>query len=309
MHEIAVSHGIADQFFADDAQLYTAFRPSNSGIDQESAFSRLSLSIDEQGGWLQENRLKLNADKTDALLISTKDDVKKMRISSIPLVVGDASIIPSAVVRNLGVLLDNHLTMEPQISSICRKAYFHLRRIASIKRFLSLSAIKQLVCVFVLSLLDYGNALLVGLPASRLNKLQRVQNSAARLILDISRRESISSALCRLHWLPVDHRIRYKIAVTTFCCLIGVAPKYLSDLIHRPSHRRTSRSASQLLLVPTRTKKSAGDRAFVSASANVWNSLPHDLRLIPILPYSNSYSLKLFKTGLKTFLFRDAYVN
>ena len=180
MHEIAVSHGIADHFFADDAQLYTAFRPSNSGIDQESAFFRLSLSIDEQGGWLQQNRLKLNADKTDALLISTKDDVKKMRISSIPLVVGDASIIPSAVVRNLGVLLDNHLTMEPQISSTCRKTYFHLRRIASIKRFLSVSTIKQLMCVFVLSLPDYGNALLVGLPASRLNKLQRVQNSAAR---------------------------------------------------------------------------------------------------------------------------------
>ena len=91
------------------------------------------------------NRLKLNEDKTDALLVSSKDAVRKRNISSMPLMVGDAPISPSPVVLNLGVRLDSHLTMESQITSSCRKAYFHLRRIARIRRFLSRSALCQLV--------------------------------------------------------------------------------------------------------------------------------------------------------------------
>jgi hypothetical protein len=98
-------------------------------------------------------------------------------------VVGGASIIPSPVVRNLGVLLDSHLTMEQQINTSCRSSYFHLRPIARIKKFLYLPAVIQLVHAFVLFHIDYGNALLVGLPATHLAKLQRVQNSAARLIV------------------------------------------------------------------------------------------------------------------------------
>ena len=101
--------------------------------------------------------------------------------------VGGAHIFPSPVVRNLGVLLDSHRSMEAQINSSCKKAYYHLRRIARIKRFLSQSAVVQLVRAFVLSQLAYGNALLVGLPAARFAKLQLVQNSAARLICSKSK--------------------------------------------------------------------------------------------------------------------------
>jgi hypothetical protein len=190
------------------------------------------------------NRLKLNEDKTDALLVSSKDNVAKKRITSIPLVVGGASIIPSPVVRYLGVLLDSHLTMVQQINSSCRSSYFHLRRIARIKNFLSLPAVIQLVHAFVLSHIDYGNALLVGLPATRLAKLQRVQNSAARLIMGVSRRESITPVLRSLHWLPVCQCIEFKIAVQVFRCLVGLVPQYLSALISIRDTGRESRSSS-----------------------------------------------------------------
>jgi hypothetical protein len=124
-------------------------------------------------------------------------------ISSIPLVVGGGLIFPFPVVRNLGVLLDSHLLMEAKINSSCKKAYYHLRRIARIKRFLSQSAVVRLVRAFVLSQLDYGNAVLVGLPAVRITKLQRVQNSAARLICSVRRCESITPVLRSHHLLPV----------------------------------------------------------------------------------------------------------
>jgi hypothetical protein len=117
----------------------------------------------------------------------TKDSVKKQLISSISLVVGGGNIFPSSVVRNLGVLLNSQFFMEAKINYSCKKAYYNLRRIIRIKRFLSQSAVVQLVRAFVLSQLAYGNALLVGLPAARFAKLQLVQNSAARLICSKSK--------------------------------------------------------------------------------------------------------------------------
>jgi hypothetical protein len=186
-------------YFADDSHEYESFIPSPSAADQQQAYNNLSACLADQGKWLAANRLKLNEDKTDALLVSSKDSVEKQLISSISLVFGGSHIFPSSVVRNLGVLLDSHLLMEAQINSSCKKAYYHLVRIAKIKRFLSQSAVIQLVRTFVLSQVDYGNALLVGLPATRIVKLQRVQKSAARLICGVLHCESITPVLRSLH--------------------------------------------------------------------------------------------------------------
>ncbi len=70
MHEIAESFGISDHFFADDAQEYDSFTPSPSAADQHRVFDNLAVSLAEQGKWLAVNRLKLNENKTDNLLVS-----------------------------------------------------------------------------------------------------------------------------------------------------------------------------------------------------------------------------------------------
>ena len=216
------------------------------------------------------NRLKLNEDKTYALLVSSKDAIRKRNISSMPLMVGDAPISPSPVVLNLGVCPDSHLTMESQITSSCRKAYFHLRRIARIRRFLSRSALCQLVHALVLSQLDYGNFLLVGIPATSLVRLQRVQNSVARMISGVCLRESITPNLRSLHWLLIYQRIEFKIAVLVFRCLIGLVPLYLTALISIRDSGRETRSSSKLLLhSPGTHTKGFGDRAFSSAAPNM----------------------------------------
>jgi hypothetical protein len=261
MHDIIASTGIFDHYYADDTQEYQSFHLKPGAIDQQLAFSCLSASITEQKKWLSKNQLKLNAEKIDALLLSSPSNVKSL--VSCPLELGDALIIPSPVVRNLGVLLDSHLIMDHQIRSSCRKAYFHLRRIAKIKRFLLRPAICQLVRAFVISQLDYGNSLLVGLPNSQLERLQRVQNSAARLIFGARRFDHITPILRTLHWLPIKQRIKFKIAVLVIRCLIGVAPQYLIDAIAIRRPCRELLSSSQLLLhsLSSRTK-TYGYRSF-----------------------------------------------
>ena len=143
----------------------------------------------------------------------------------------------------------------------------------------------------MLSHLDYCNAILVGLPVCRLEKLQRVQYSAARMIVSTSRFEPITPTLRALHWLPVCQRITFNIAALAFRCLIGAAPDYLIQLIaiHRPT--RSLRSSSLLLLVsPLSRSKDYGDRAFSVTAPAIWNSLPCSLRLLAAYPLSTTWT-------------------
>ena len=102
-------------------------------------------------------------------------------------------------VKNLGVTFDCHLTMKTHVSNLVRSANFELRRISSIRHLLSTDATNTLVSAFVLSRLDYCNSLLLGCPQYLLNKLQKVQNNAARLVLRFSKTDHISPHLDSLH--------------------------------------------------------------------------------------------------------------
>ena len=87
-----------------------------------------------------------------------------------------------------------------------------------------------LIQAVIMSRKDYGNGLLYGTPAVHLGKLQRLQNSAARLVCTVSRYDHITLSLISMHWLPVTHRIEFKIAMPVHKCIYGVAPQYLLDL-------------------------------------------------------------------------------
>lgn len=121
--------------------------------------------------------------------------------------------------------------MAEQVKQVCRTAYWHLHSISTIRSCLSREATERLVLSLVISRLDYGNALLLGLPDVLVSKLQRVQNAAARLVVKCGWREHITPILQHLHWLPVRQRIAYKVNVLTYRSLHGLAPPYLSDLI------------------------------------------------------------------------------
>ena len=115
---------------------------------------------------------------------------------------------------SLGVTRDSALSMKQQINTACRDCYFHIRHIISkIRKFLSQESVVKLVSCFVLSCLDYCNSLLADLPTDIINKLQNVQNCAARLVLGIRKCEHITPALKNLHWLPISQRIHYKLSL------------------------------------------------------------------------------------------------
>ena len=247
------------------------------------------------------NKLKLNDDKTEVLLVKTKQR-KIPDTAPQKLRIGNASISFSKSARNLGVTITSDLSMDDHVNSICRSAYFELRRISTIRHLLTFEAAKTLVCSLVLSRLDYCNALLVDVPETLIDKLQKVQNSAARVIFKIRRREHITPYLKQLHWLPITARIKYKISSLCFRSLTDPQfPTYLSDLllVYDPNRQLRSTSDNRALRVPKTRRVRSGDRSFCHSAPMVWNSLPHEVRHAATLPS--------FKRSLKTHLFREAY--
>lgn len=191
--------------------------------------------------------------------------------------------------------------MNHHVLSVCRSAYYELRRISSVRRYLSTEATKTLVCSFVLSRLDYGNALLAGCPQYVLDKLQKVQNAAARLVFRARKTDHVTPLLYQLHWLPVPARIQYKIMSLTYTALFDCGPVYLSDLLHiyTPSRQLRSSSDTRTLCISSARTKSFGQRCFSYQSPLLWNSLPQEIRY--------AESSQSFKSSLKTYLFKSAY--
>ncbi|XP_046549338.1 uncharacterized protein LOC124259276 [Haliotis rubra] len=240
------------QSFADDAQLIDSFHPSN--ISQ--ALDRTTACTSDIKAWMTGRKLKLNDDKTEAILIGSKRQLQS--VDEAYLSIGQAEIYFSDEVKSLGVYLDSQLTMEKQVDSLCRTCYFHLRCIRQIRHLLTTETTKILVQSLVLSRLDYANSLLFGIKKSLLQRLQKVQNTAARMVSRVSKFSPITPVLQSLHWLPVEARL-----CLTYKCYHGLTPSYLSCLLNHHQSQRSLRSDNlHLLSIPQYNFSRFGDKSF-----------------------------------------------
>ena len=176
--------------------------------------------------------------------------------------------------------------------------FFHLRVISKIKSFLSFSDLQRVIILLIFSRLDFSNSLYLEINKETLNRLQLVQNAAARLLTRTKSREHISPVLASLHWLPVSYRVKFKSLMFVYKALNGLAPDYIKELLDtNPSARSLRSSERGDLKVPITQKAKRGDRAFSVAAPKLWNKLPLNIRTAP--------ELHTFKTLLKTHYCRE----
>ena len=233
-------------------------------------------------------------------MIVAKSTALLQRVGNFNLLVDGSSTSPSPEVRNLGVILDSTLSYQAHIKAVTKSAFFSLKNISRLRPSLSDSAAKTLVNALVTSRLDYCNGLLWNLPDKTLERLQYVQNSAARVITRTKRWQHITPTLKNLHWLPIQSRIKFKLLLLTYKCQQGIAPSYLSDLLQPHIPARNLRSiALEQLAVPHTRLKSVGERAFSFSAPKLWNELPIEMRHAP--------TLQSFKSALKRHLFTNVY--
>ena len=191
--------------------------------------------------------------------------------------------------------------MKKHINTVTASCFYQLRRLRQVRRCLSRDATTQLVYAFITSKLDYCNSVLANLPKATIAPLQRVQNAAARLVLNLSRRDHISPALKQLHWLPIEWRIQFKLAVMMHTIHTGRCPAYMSDVVHTVANNSTRtglRSSGSARYVMPRCG-TFGEAAFSVSGPRAWNSLPPELHSIT--------DLKQFKKLLKTHYFTLAF--
>ena len=285
--------------YADDTQIYLAFNPQSKDSISK-AISKIENCFRKVKAWMSSYFLKLNDAKTEILIITTPS--VSCHFQTVQFKLGDTSMNPASHVRDLGVVWDSTMNFEQHVTIICKSAYYQLHNIYRIRKYLTVDATKSLVHAFITSRLDYCNGLLYGIPNYLIDRLQRIQNAAARLVTSTPRSSHITPVLFELHWLPVSHRIRFKLALLTFKALNNMSPSYLRELIKIYVPSRSLRSEDQnKLVVPLYRLKRYGGRSFSHVAATIWNALPIYLRC--------STSLDSFKKGLKTHLFRDAYAD
>ncbi len=285
--------GIYFHCYADDTQLYISTKPSIS-----SCPTALIDCLQAITSWMTKNKLKLNGNKSEVILIGSKSTLSKSPPISISI---EGCLVPiSSLVKSLGVILDSTLSFTSHINNTVHKAFFHLRNISRLRSSLTQHSTQVLVHALVTSRLDYCNALLSGLPQKLLQRLQNVHNSAARIITRTKSIEHITPILIQLHWLPIPQRIQYKLLLLTFKALRNLAPTYLSELLHPYTPSRALRSSSSgLLSIPSVKMVKMGARAFSHAAPELCNSLPIHIRQLD--------SINIFKSQLKTYLFKSAY--
>ena len=186
------------------------------------------------------------------------------------------------------------MSMLPHVNNVCESAFYHLRTISRIRKYLSTQTAEILIHAFVTSKLDHCNSLPFNVPKNVIKKLQQVSNAAARLITRSRKCDHIIPILLDLHWLPVSERIKFKILQLTFKALHQQSPTYIQDLITRYLPSRSLRSSSTLSLNPVSFNlKTDGSRTFSVPAPELWSKLTDDIRSC------------FFKYKVKTHLFKN----
>ena len=298
LSNIAVNHGVTDQKYADDEQLVLSFRPDTTS-NVKNAYDKMEKCIHDIRLFLHNNKLSNNADKTEFILIGSKHNLNSIHRKN--LMVNNITLNSMEQVRNLGVIFDKEMKMDKQVAKMCQKTFLNIKNIAYIRKNLSKNDTKTVVNALVIPHLDYGNAVLTGISAKNIRKLQVAQNSAARLIERLRKFDRISHIRKDLHWLPIQARIDYKVIYLTWKTLNNQAPKYLRDMIKDTTHVRNMRSNNQRNLDMQRCINNYGTRAFSVIAPKLWNKLPVDIK--------NIKENHIFKKRLKTHLFKLHYEN
>ena len=228
LSDIIHDHHCQFHKYADDTELSHSDLP----INFKFTISAIQDCISSVLNWMNSNKLMLNTDKTEILTVGTSSRIKQVDFTCDTIKILNSEIPIQNSVKYLGVRLDQNMSMSDHISDICRSLFLSLRHIGTIRPYLSERATSCLVNSLITSRLDFCNATLSGITADQLARLQRIQNSAAKLITKKRKYDHVTPILHELHWLPIQYRIKFKLCVFAYRHFEGTLPPYLSSGSH-----------------------------------------------------------------------------
>ena len=224
----SIPKGISISGFADDHSLQKVFRAGDE-MDEQRSVNEIESCLIKVGTWMNKNRRKMKVQKTKLIFLGSRKQLKKCETSDINVI--DEKMERTKVTKYLGSWLDENLSFAKHVTMKCKAAMWNIHRIRNIHSYLDKSTCESLAASLITPHLDYGNGLLIGATDTVIGMYQRIQNIAAKLILNRSKTDSATQVQYELHWLPIKARIEYKILLLVFRCLHNMAPKYLENLL------------------------------------------------------------------------------
>jgi len=178
---------VSHHLYADDTQLFVSFLPSQFS----SSINQLESSISQVSSWMSANLLSLNPSKTEFLIFGNHFQLSRLNSPTLQID-SNTTISPVTSARNLGILFDNNLTFNQQISSVCKSCNWHIRDLRRIRSTLDFLTAQTIASSLTHSKLDYCNSLYLNLPAYQISRLQHIQNSLARAVCNVPKRNHIT---------------------------------------------------------------------------------------------------------------------
>ena len=295
---VAEKYGLFIELYADDSQWYVGFSPLT---ERSQAINNVQMCMVEVKEWMANNYLKVNFDKTDVLFLSNSLSHSIFYDHISCSIQGETFINKSdQSAKSLGVQLDNKLSMKKMVSYCVKNCYLNLKKLGGIKRNLSKDIRLTMVKSYVISRLDFCNALYANVSKTLLNKLQNVMNACVRFIFDLQRDIDVKPFSKSAHILPVKSRIAYKLCSIVFKILHESAPSYLQDKVSYKSPLDTGINLRSILnTMMLELPKYEHTCAYMMAKS--WNDLPFSVR--------NCHTNISFKKLLKTHYFSVEYGN
>ena len=299
LSNIFTENGYKTLSYADDNSGYQVFSLTSTtelfNVSIPNCISRLRT-------WMDEFFLKINEDKTQIIVFGRPTFHRDFNLTEVTLNNGDIVEITDRI-KYLGFHFDKFLSLTTHVNKVVSHSYLLLRNIRKMRRFLTQPQAQLLVQCVITSRIDYCNVLLFGAQkVACINKLQRVQNQASRIVLQKGRLQGFPSnlRLQMLHWLSIEKRIIFKALVIIYNCYNHTAPVLLSSLLVRKFP--TSLVTDDDFNCDFRTELfypsySIGRRSFQYYAPRLWNSLPVELCAAP--------TKEAFKKKLKTYLWES----
>ena len=284
--KVFLNSGFETSSFADDSNGSKTF---SLKFQYNVLKNDVSQCVENVIKWMNAMSLKINPDKTEIILFHPKSMKDQVIIGG--TMIGEECIRFSSEVKNVGVWLDNNLTMNKHVNTIVSHCYKLLKNIGRIRKIITKKHTEMLVHAVISSRLDYCNSLLFNISKSNMYKLQKVQNAAARLVAGTRKRQSVSGVLRDLHWLRVESRIIFKILLLVHKVVTGRC----SENLNIKYKTFTCRPHEVLMLETKPAATKYGQRTFDYVAPRLWNALPPHIRC--------EENTDIFKRSVKTMLF------
>ena len=203
-----------------------------------SQIHRLEDCLTTLYAWCCHNYPSLNPDKSDSVLFGTWQH--SHFFSDVTTVNVAGSVVPLADhVKLLSVTFDSHLTKDKHVNEVSRTCFYHLCAWQHIQSAVTTSNANMIACSVIGSRPDYANAVLYGVSLRKINRLQCIQNVLGHCVGNLEVHRNSNALLQQLHWLPIHHRINFKLAKLAFLahssatslCLNSAVAQYLPSCL------------------------------------------------------------------------------